>query len=69
MKRYKDTLIAILFILTIVGTLAFTEWVLLKDYEPKKAELQIGLTVVALTVIAWHVTIFNKKRGEEGGRP
>tara|TARA_R100001594_G_scaffold53749_1_gene87329 strand:- start:416 stop:547 length:132 start_codon:yes stop_codon:yes gene_type:complete len=38
MKRYKDTLIAILFILTIVGTLAFTEWVLLKDYEPKKAE-------------------------------
>ena len=35
MKRYKDTLVAILLIFTIVGVLAFTEWVLLKDYEPK----------------------------------
>jgi len=30
----KDTLTAIAFILLILGTLAFVEWVILKDYEP-----------------------------------
>ena len=30
----KDTLTAIGFILVILGAVAFTEWVILKDYEP-----------------------------------
>ena len=34
MERHKETLKAIAFILLILGTLAFTEWVVLKDYEP-----------------------------------
>ena len=37
MERYKDTLKAIGLILLILGTVAFTEWVILKDYEPIKA--------------------------------
>ena len=34
MERHKETLKAIAFILLILGTVAFVEWVVLKDYEP-----------------------------------
>ena len=42
MEKHKDTLIAIGFILLILGTVAFVEWVILKDYEPIKAPGQRG---------------------------
>ena len=34
MERHKETLKAIAFILLILATVAFVEWVGLKDYEP-----------------------------------
>tara|TARA_R100000234_G_scaffold25025_1_gene14490 strand:- start:61 stop:204 length:144 start_codon:yes stop_codon:yes gene_type:complete len=37
MEKNKDTIKAIAFILLILGTVAFTEWVILKDHEPIKA--------------------------------
>ena len=33
-ERHKETLKAIAFILLVLGTVAFVEWVILKDYEP-----------------------------------
>ena len=42
MERHKETLKAIAFILLILGTVAFVEWVVLKDYEPIKAPGQRG---------------------------
>ena len=37
MERHKETLKAIGFILLVLGAVAFTEWVILKDHEPVKA--------------------------------
>ena len=36
-ERHKDTIKAIAFILLVLGTVAFVEWVILKDYEPVTA--------------------------------
>ena len=32
-EKHKDTIKAIAFILLVLGTVAFVEWVILKDYE------------------------------------